>query len=257
MEKSIIAWTDHTFNPWMGCQKVSAGCKNCYAETLTRNRMGIRDIWGPHSRRQRTSEANWKKPLQWEKAAAQTGTRLRVFCASLADIFEDHDSPSLAPWRRDLFALIRETPHLDWQLLTKRPQNIRTMLPPDWGTGYPNVWLGTSIEDERVIHRADMLRDVPAAVRFISYEPALGPLSSLNLRGIDWLIYGGESGPGFRPHELDWAREIKAKCESSRTAFFYKQGAAFRTEMLIELDGEVIRNYPEPRRLPALQGVLL
>jgi protein gp37 len=245
MERSLIAWTDHTFNPWMGCTKVSDGCKNCYAATLTKNRMGLH-LWGPEAPRQVTSTENWKKPLKWNRIAMREGQRRRVFCASLCDIFEEH--PVADETRPRVWELIRQCASLDWQILTKRPHRIAANLPADWGNGWPNVWLGTSVEDMRVAHRADDLRDIPAVVRFISYEPALGSLQDLDLRGIDWVIYGGESGPGWRHEDKEWAREMRCKCEAAGIAFFHKQSAAYRTEMGIELDGEIVRNYPTPRQ---------
>ena len=244
-EKSIIAWTHNTFNPWMGCVKVSDGCKNCYAETLTKNRMGL-SLWGKNGRRQVTTDANWKKPLQWNKEAEKNGERTRVFCASLCDVFEDH--PTANATRPRLWELIRKCQWLDWQLLTKRPERIEANLPADWGNGWGNVWLGTSIEDMRVAYRADILRKIPATVKFISYEPALGPLNDLDLTGLDWVLYGGESGSGYRHEDKQWARDMKAKCEAIGTcAFFHKQSAAYRTEIGIELDGEIVRNYPSRR----------
>ena len=166
-ENSRIEWTTHTFNPWMGCQKVSPGCDHCYAEALMDTRYG-KVQWGPHGVRVRTAPANWRKPLQWAKAARVDGIRPRVFCASLADVF-DNKAPDGA--RADLFALIRQTPELDWLLLTKRPENIAKMLPPDWGEGYPNVWLGTTVEDQkRADHRVPILLRTPARVR-----PRLSP----------------------------------------------------------------------------------
>jgi len=217
-ENSKIEWTDHTFNPVIGCQNVSPGCDHCYAETLT-NRYGWTE-WGPHGVRKRTSEANWRKPLQWAKAA--NGARPRVFCASLADVFDNRWPDGARP---DLFALIRQTPELDWLLLTKRPQNIRKMLPADWGNGYPNVWIGTTCEDqERYDLRWPILREVPAAVRFISYEPAIGSLV-LPVEGPhpDWIICGGESGPGARFMDPEWARILMCDCDDLGIAFFMKQ----------------------------------
>lgn len=133
--------------------------------------------------------------------------------------------------------------------MTKRPERIAECLPADWGRGWDNVWLGTSIEDDRFVDRADYLRRVPAAVRFVSYEPALGPLAhALDLEGLHWLIVGGESGPGYRGMELQWARDMRTRCEDEGVAFFWKQGAAWRTEMHTQLDGETVRNYPRERR---------
>lgn len=235
-ENSKIEWTDHTFNPVIGCQNVSPGCDHCYAETLT-NRYGWTE-WGPHGIRKRTSEANWRKPLQWAKAA--NGSRPRVFCASLADVFDNRWPDGARP---DLFALIRKTPELDWLLLTKRPQNIRKMLPDDWNEGYPNAWLGTTCEDqERYDLRWPILRSVPAAIRFISYEPAIGPLR-LHSEGPhpDWLICGGESGPGARFMQPAWAYQIMLDCASSGVSFFMKQMTAKKPIP----DDLLVRQWPE------------
>lgn len=245
-EQTIIAWTDHTFNPWMGCVKVSAGCANCYAERLTHDRMGLR-LWGPGSARQVT-KTPWQNVCRWNAAAAKAGVRRRVFCASLCDVFEEH--PTADATRPALWDLIRTCTALDWQLLTKRPHRIAEHLPADWGKGgWPHVWLGTSIEDMRVAERADHLRRIPAVVRFVSYEPALGPLDDLDLAGIDWVIYGGESGPRHRPEDKAWARVMHQKCARAGVAFFHKQSAGVRTEMGIELDGKIVREYPVPRRV--------
>ena len=240
--KTLIAWTDHTFNPWMGCHKVSQGCTNCYAETLVKNRMGKKGVWGANGVRQRT-KGPWQKVRGWHNEAKALQEVRRVFCASLADVFEDYPGPN--EWRPDVFKLIRESPWLDFQLLTKRPENIERMLPDDWGDGYPNVWLGTSIEDDRVAERGPILTAVPAIVHFVSYEPAIGPLETLSLDGIEWMIVGGESGPGYRPMDLDWARSMRARCAESGTAFFFKQSAAPRTEMGIDALGSVVREYPK------------
>lgn len=219
-EFSKIEWTDHTFNPWMGCQKVSPGCDHCYAEALTKRYGTVK--WGPHGERKRTSEANWKKPLKWAKDAK--GKRPRVFCASLADVF-DNQVPDA--WRSDLFALIEDTPELDWLLLTKRPENIAKMLWPKWDAGLPdNIWLGTTCEDQPHYNRRwPILSRIPARVRFISYEPALGPLTLLSTADLvpDWIICGGESGPGKRPFDGSWARSLRHECSLLETPFFMKQ----------------------------------
>jgi protein gp37 len=176
-ENSKIEWTDHTFNPWIGCQHVSPGCDHCYAEVMMDHRYG-RVEWGPHGERKRTSEANWKKPLKWNAEAGdfkqEHGHRPRVFCASLADVFDNQVDPS---WREDLFSLIRECRRLNWLVLTKRPQNIAKMLPDDWGDGYRNVWLGVTAESQWYFdQRWERLQRIPASIKFISYEPAIGPL---------------------------------------------------------------------------------
>jgi protein gp37 len=249
--ETLIAWTDRTFNAWMGCVKVSAGCANCYAETLTKNRMGLA-LWGKDAARQVTKEP-WRNVTKWnrEAAAGAVGVRgpelpLLVFTGSLMDWAEDR--PDLAEPRRRMWELIRDCQSLDFQLLTKRPENIAKFLPGDWGDGYANVWLGTSIEDLRVAERREHLAQIPAAVRFVSYEPALGPLDDMPLDGIDWVIYGGESGPGYRPEDKDWARSMHRKCAAAGVAFFHKQSSGHRTELGIELDGKIVREFPTPRR---------
>jgi protein gp37 len=256
-EKTIIAWTDHTANYAMGCVKVSDGCKNCYALTLTKNRMGL-DLWGPkETTRRQAVKGVYAHVKSWQKLAKEgtpgvlgPGQPHLVFVGSLFDWAEDHkDIEAIRP---AIWETIRNSPNLHFQMLTKRPERIRSLLPSDWGEGYPNVWLGTSIEDMRVAKRADALRDIPAVVRFISYEPAIGPLDDLDISGIDWIIYGGESGPGYRPHDLAWPRAIHKKCTETGAAFFYKQSAAYRTEMGIELDGKMVRYYPTPRVTAAL-----
>jgi len=225
-ENSKIEWTDHTFNPWIGCTKVSPGCDHCYAESLAKRYGWV--TWGPHGERKRTSAENWRKPLAWNRAAKASGKRARVFCASLADVFDNQIEPS---WRIDLFDLIGDCEHLDWLLLTKRPENIRKMLPTNWNVDdYHNVWLGTTCEDqERYDRRWPILRDIPAAVRFISYEPAIGPLRHLREDQYgklpDWLICGGESGPGYRDMPSDWANDIGWICKALGVAFFMKQMA--------------------------------
>jgi protein gp37 len=260
--ETTIAWTDHTFNPWWGCTKVSPGCDHCYAETFDR-RVGGKH-WGKDAPRRVFGEKHWNEPKNWNELAAKEGVRKRVFCASMADVF-DADAPEGQLER--LWALIRETPHLDWLLLTKRPSRIRRALPADWGTGYANVWLGTTVEDQqRADERIPVLLDVPARVRFLSIEPQIGPVD-LDLNrcdthdrdfighghpdlgdyctecaadrwsgelsighwlgdpddGIHWVIVGGESGPGARPFDVGWARSVVKQCKRYGTAVFVKQ----------------------------------
>jgi protein gp37 len=224
MENSTISWTHHTFNPWMGCQHVSPGCDHCYAERERDHRFH-QVKWGPHGARKRTTEGTWMGPPRWNREAEKTGKRFRVFCASLADVF-DNKAPEGA--RDDLFRLIRETPNLDWLLLTKRPQNIAKMLPADWGDGYPHVWLGITAEDEeRYRLRWPILSRIPAVVRFVSYEPAIGPLGSVDIRTAaclpDWIICGGESGSGARRMKRRWVRNVRDECADLGVAFFMKQ----------------------------------
>lgn len=241
-ENSKIEWTTHTFNPWIGCQNVSAGCDHCYAETLMDKRYG-RVQWGPHGERKRTSVVNWRKPRQWAKVARNSGTRPRVFCASLADVF-DNKAPHFG--RDDLFSLIWETPELDWLLLTKRPENIRRMLPDDWGDGYRNVWLGVTCEDQKAYDRRwPILRMTPAEIRFISYEPAIGPLDITKQLGLpDWIICGGESGPGARYMDPSWAARIMDDCRQWGVRFFMKQMTG-KKQIPPDL---LVRQFPSPRQ---------
>jgi len=272
MQNSKIQWCDHTFNPWLGCTKVSPGCTNCYAEALMDKRFG-RVEWGPAGTRVRTSEANWRKPLTWNRdewrgcpacgwrgsvqsvriditdkrpfscpdcgRAHPNTVRQRVFCSSLADVFEDR--PELYQWREDLFALIDKTPNLDWLLLTKRPENANDMITTMTG-GYlnagdwDNLWIGTSVENqEQADKRIPELLKIPAAVRFLSVEPLLGPMTinketgtldevfALGENGINWVIVGGESGPNARPMHPDWVRGIRDQCQAAGVPFLFKQ----------------------------------
>ncbi len=247
-DKTGISWTDRTYNPWWGCTKVSAGCKNCYAETVARR--GGRNVWGPGAQRE-MKPSSAKCVRRWNEEAAGGAASVRgngpllVFTGSMCDWAEDR--PDLVEPRARMWQLIAECKHLEFQMLTKRPENIERMLPPDWGHGYPNVWLGTSIEDMRVAQRADILRNIPAVVRYISYEPALGPLNDLDLTSIDWVIFGGESGVGYRAMDPQWARDMRDKCKAAGVAFFFKQHADRWPGYRIALDGSIIREFPVPR----------
>ena len=253
-ENSKIEWCHHTFNPWIGCTKVSPGCANCYAENQDSRWKHTAEGWGKGKPRKRTSEANWKKPLQWNKQAKKEGVRYRVFCASLADWLDD-EIP--IEWLVDLLSLIRETPHLDWLLLSKRLENWKERIGDaafyartnggdmsmfcEWGHGKPpqNVWLGTSVEDQkRADERIPHLISIPAKVRFLSCEPLLGPVDVFHtaiperihqddgLNGdIHWVIAGGESGPNARPMHPDWVRSLKDQCEGMASFLFKQWGA--------------------------------
>jgi protein gp37 len=232
-EATKIEWTDRTFNPWTGCTKISPGCDHCYAEGWSKRSGHVK--WGNNPRK-RTTEAYWKAPLVWQRDAAEFskrhGRRQRIFCASLADVFDNKVDPS---WRADLFELIRKTPDLDWQLLTKRPQNIRAMLPDNWGSeGWPNVWLGFTAEDQiRFDQRKRFIAEIPAAVWFVSYEPAIG---ALRIADDDpapgWLIIGGESGPGARPLKEEWVDAILSDCAARNIAPFFKQWGQYENNPL-------------------------
>ncbi len=241
---SSIEWTTHTFNPWWGCTKVSDGCRFCYAEALS-NRYG-HSVWGAGKPRRLMSDAHWQSPLVWNADARRSGSRARVFCASMADVFEEQ---APAGQLARLWELIKLTPNLDWQLLTKRPHRIAENLPADWAGGYNNVWLGTSVEDHRVINRARELSAVPAVVRFLSVEPLLGPIPRLPLKGIDWIIVGGESGPHARPIEAEWVFDIRRQCRAAGVAFFFKQwGGVNKKKSGRTLSGRIYSEMPKPRR---------
>lgn len=195
------------------------------------------------------SDQHWQGPMRWNRDAERFGTRYQVFCASMADVFEER-APEGQLDR--LWRLVRQTPFLDWQLLTKRPHRIAESLPPDWGYGYSNVWLGTSIEDERVLERAEQLAAVPASVRFLSVEPLIGPISQLPLGGIDWVIVGGESGAGARPLKKEWVIDIRRQCGEAHVAFFFKQwGGPNKKKMGRELEGSYYNEMPRRRAVVA------
>jgi protein gp37 len=251
-----IEWAHHTFNPWVGCTPVSRACDFCYAEAWAK-RTGHPELW--QGQRRRTTVANWRQPIKWNDAAAAAGVQRRVFCASLADVF-DNQVPD--HWRSDLFALIEDTPNLDWLLLTKRPQNIARMVWPKWDAGLPsNIWLGTTAEDgDECRRRWPHLAAIPAAIRFISYEPALGPLGKLDQWRAggptpDWLICGGESGGRARPMDPAWARGARDQCAAAGVAFHFKQWGG-RTPKAGGrlLDGREHNEFPEVTARKELKG---
>jgi protein gp37 len=240
---SNIEWTHHTFNIVWGCEKVSPACTNCYAEQWAK-RMGMK-LWGPGSERRVLSDSYWREPLKWNAAAKKAGERHRVFCSSMADVFEDH--PTVNQQRERLWPLIEETPNLDWLLLTKRPENFKRFLP--WyesELSAPNVWLGVTAENQKYLDiRVPQLLLAAARGHFISYEPALGPIDArfyldcsgchgepmaamqcprcLDMPRLDWVICGGESGSHARPMHPDWARSIRDQVAAARKAFLFKQ----------------------------------
>jgi len=217
---SKIQWCTHSFNPWIGCTKVSEACDDCYAEEGDKRWHWTSQGWGPGKPRHRTSAENWKEPLKWDRAAAASGIRARVFCASLSDVFDREVDPA---WRSDLWDLIRQCPHLDWQLLTKRPQLIASYLPSDWGSGWPNVWLGTSVENQlRADQRIPHLVAVPAVVHFLSVEPLLGAITFKSLAGIEWIIVGGESGPTPRADGTTMGSGYSSAVQSREHPFLFQ-----------------------------------
>lgn len=281
-EGSRIEWTDHTFNPWWGCAKVSPGCEHCYAESSSK-RWG-HEIWGHGGERRFFGEKHWNEPLRWNRAVP-VGERRRVFCASMADVFEDR--ADLHTPRHHLWRLISKTQDLDWLLLTKRPENLAKLLPwgpvmsvaGRWLDPWPNVWIGVTVEDQqRADERIPRLLEVPAVVRFLSCEPLLGAVRlpaealgecsdpqcgdstwdhacTLGLPGVDWVIVGGESGPGARPMDPYWARSLRNQCTSAGVAFHFKQWGAHNADLVRIgkkasgrlLDGRTWDQFPEVR----------
>jgi protein gp37 len=326
-ENSKIEWCDHTFNPWIGCTKVSEGCANCYAEADFDKRRHYAK-WGPSGTRVMTSQANWKKPLAWNRKAEKESVRYRVFCSSLADVFEDwqgcicnHNGKmicvgkdgelikaqndthlldlssrggcsllSMDCLRKKLFELIDETPHLDWLLVTKRPENIRKMWP---GTGAPipgkkplvrnihtyrqNIWLFTSVENQEQADKRipELLRcrDL-SPVLGLSCEPLLGPIDlgpyfppmefekwnnkgdglPYPFRGPDWVIAGGESGPNARPMHPDWVRSLRDQCKLASVPFLFKQWGEFLPPSCFD-DGTEVQKVGKNKAGRLLDGI--
>lgn len=252
-----IEWAHDSWNPWIGCAKVSAGCKNCYAEHDTPARVARAkgaELWGVNAERKIVSDATWKVPLRWDRRAAQAGERRRVFL-SQCDPFEDR--PDLVDPRKRLFDLIERTPSLDWLLLTKRPENASAFVPWIFGAPWPNVWIGASVEDQANAEaRIPWLLSCPAAVRFLSCEPLLGPIDFVRVgyphpflrwhcrncdarcisatcpvcgyatervEAIDWVIVGGESGPNARPMAAEWLTSLRDQCLTAGVPIFIKQ----------------------------------
>ncbi|MCX5046698.1 phage Gp37/Gp68 family protein [Aldersonia sp. NBC_00410] len=241
-DTTAISWCSHTFNPWWGCSRTSRGCQHCYAATLS-NRWGF-DLWQRQGPRKLMSESYWKRPLAWNRAAERAGVPATVFAASMADVFEIHPREEvnglLDGARARLWDLIDSTPFLIWMLLSKRIENAAALVP--WGRQWPsNVWLGTSVEDaERAEERLPVLASLPAAVRFASCEPLVG---GLDLRpwlsgGLDWVITGGESGPGAAAAHPDWFRAIRDHCVEFSVPLHHKQNGMFVADAPVYGAGE-------------------
>lgn len=237
MKNTKIGWTHHTWNPWWGCHKVSAACLHCYIGQIMR-RSGNEPFEGP----MRTK--TWKDPQRWNRKALKDGMRRRVFTCSMSDFFH----PGADAWRSDAWQVIRESDQLDWLILTKRPELIVDRLPSDWGRGYSNVWLGTTIEEQSQLSRLEHLVKIPAAVRFVSAEPLLGPVRFGRLiRNLDWVITGCERAAKGKRREmnLDSVRSIRNECDAAGVALFHKQYYA-GSKLVFDgrIDGEVRQSWP-------------
>ena len=264
-ERTSIAWCDGTFNPWWGCNEVSEACVGCYAASQDRRLGG--GHWGipKDTPRRLFGSAHWEEPLRWNRVAERADVRRRIFCASMADVFEVH--PQVGPERAKLWALIEATPAINWMLLTKRPEQITRMIPPAWlESPRPNVWLGTSVETQRWADlRIPRLLAVPAIVHFLSVEPLLEPVTIRryltprrpgDLHRIDGVVIGGRSGPKWRiePMDMAWARSLRDECVEFEAAVFFKQDADLRPSQrpwIVEEDGRRVQWFQWPDELRA------
>ena len=234
--------THHTWNPWRGCTMVSPGCANCYMFRQQR-------AYG-NDPEQVVRTKTWGEPLRWQRKAEAAGRTELVFTPSWSDWFhEDADA-----WRPEAWALLRRCPNLIFQVLTKRPERIAEHLPPDWGEGYANVWLGVSVERDDYCWRADLLRATPARLRWVCAEPLLGPLPSLRLEGISWVVCGGESGPDHRPMDPRWAIELRDRCLTAGVPFYFKQSSDLRPGARPLLEGRRWQQVPPLPEAPSLFG---
>lgn len=248
---SGIEWTHHTFNPWWGCVKLSPACAHCYAQTWAR-RVGM-ELWGGKAPRRFFTEAHWRDPIRWNAEAQRSGERPRVFCASMADVFEPR--ADLDPWREKLWRLIEATPHLDWLLLTKRPGYIKHVYP--WkNTPRDNVWLGTTAENQDwARRRIERLLTVEARVRFLSCEPLLAAIDLtpwLSQKQISWVIAGGESGGQARPTHPNWIRSLRDQCKTHGVPFHFKQWGHWSPEAKGETSKRMIELQDEAGRMARL-----
>ena len=235
-ERSAIEWTESTWNPVTGCSKVSPGCAHCYAETFAERWRGVPGHHYEQGFDLRLWPQRLDQPLRWRRPRM-------IFVNSMSDLFHE-DIP--ANYIRQVFDVMVAAEHHTFQILTKRHERLAELAPDlPWP---PNVWMGVTIENRRFVQRADSLRQVPAAVRFISAEPLLGPLERLELDGIDWLIAGGESGHRHRPVRVEWLRELRDRCKDDGVSFFFKQWGGTRPKSGGRvLDGIEWSEWPRPR----------
>lgn len=234
MAKSSIEWTEMTWNPTTGCSKVSQGCKFCYAEIMSKRLQAMGVAKYKDNFKVRTHNKELKTPYTWKKSKI-------VFVNSMSDLFHE-DIP--ISFIKKVFKVMNENPQHVFQVLTKRAERLNEIY--DQLKWTHNIWMGVSVEDEKVVDRIDLLRDTTARVKFLSLEPLLGPLPNLNLTNIDWVIVGGESGHTPRPMEPDWVIDIQDQCENSGVAFFFKQwGGKNKKKNGRELNGRTYDEMPE------------
>ena len=229
---------DHTMNFWTGCQPVSEGCLHCYA------RAGMEKYDRDFSQIVRTN--TWKDPLKWQRSAAKAREVRLVFTCSWSDFFH----PDADQWRLEAWTVIKNTPNLIWRTLTKRPELIEKRLPPDWGNGYPNVWLGVTVELKKYLGRMDRLREIPTVVRYLCAEPLLEnltPAIEQHIEGFHWIMTGGESGNGtdnYRPMDMRWARNLRDLCKQRSIPFYFKQISGRWTQLGATIDGKKQFEFP-------------
>jgi protein gp37 len=240
-ERTASKINDHTMNFWTGCTPVSEGCLHCYA------RAGMQKYDRNFDEVVKTK--TWNDPLKWQRKAAKAGEVRLVFTCSWSDFFH----PDADAWRPEAWAIIKNTPNLIWHPLTKRPELIEERLPSDWGRGYPNVWLGVTVELKKYLWRMDTLRKIPAAVRFLCAEPLLEDLTpdlEQHIEGFHWILAGGESGSGtdnYRPMDLEWARNSRDLCRQRNIPYYFKQRSARWTQMGATIDGKTQIELPLAR----------
>lgn len=234
MAQSSIEWTEMTWNPTTGCTKISAGCKHCYAEVMTKRLMAMGIEKYQHGFSIRTHEDSLLTPFEWKKPKI-------VFVNSMSDLFHP-DVP--IEFIQKVFHVMNQTPQHTYQVLTKRADRLLEL--NNQLSWTPNIWMGVSVEDERVTNRIDYLRQTNAFIKFLSCEPLIGPLQSINLTKIDWVIVGGESGLKSRPINEWWVWDIKQQCDEQGAAFFFKQwGGKNKKKKGRELGGNIYNNMPE------------
>jgi protein gp37 len=244
MKNSRIGWCYHTMNFWWGCNKVSDECLYCYIAAIMRHG-GLEPFHGP------IRTKNWSEPARWDRAAAKSGTRPRVFTCSMSDFFHK----GADAWRDEAWQVIRSCKNLDWLILTKRPELARDRLPPDWGQGWPHVWLGVSCGRNQYRGRLDYLHDLPAALKFVSAEPLLERLDLrpyLVMGWIDWVITGAERAAKGKRRRMrrDWVRDLHDQCRGHGVKFFFKQAYDNDQGVINEsplLDGQVVQEVPGSR----------
>ncbi|EGL83029.1 Gp37Gp68 family protein [Caldalkalibacillus thermarum TA2.A1] len=231
---SSIEWTEATWNPVTGCTKISEGCRNCYAARMAKRLKAMGNKRYSNGFKVTLHHDLIDMPLNWKKPK-------RIFVNSMSDLFHQ-DVPT--SFIKDVFNTMNMGNWHQFQILTKRPERVLEIANElNWT---PNIWLGVSVEDERVLHRIDVLKQIPAFIRFLSCEPLIGPLHNLRLEGIHWVIVGGESGPGARPMNPEWVRSIRDQCREQNVAFFFKQwGGVQKHRTGRILDNRTWDEYPQ------------